>query len=163
MSSAEEIDSAYRRHLTMVRGRALRLLGSEAAAADVAQETFVKLIEYRRKAGPEDNTAAFLYRLVTNLALNRLRDTRRRAELLDSAAPVGASSPEPTDRLALRKVLAAVGEEEAQIAAYYYVDGLEQEEIAALLGLERRTVGRRLERFCVKARRLLDAREVSRA
>ncbi|OGQ77391.1 MAG: hypothetical protein A2289_17140 [Deltaproteobacteria bacterium RIFOXYA12_FULL_58_15] len=147
---------AYRSHITMVRGRALRILGVEAAAQDVAQETFMKLLEYRRKGISEDNTAAFLYRAATNLALNRLRDAKRRQELLEEqASHTSPSASDPTDRPALRRILGLVGREEAEIAIYYYVDGMEQEEIAELLQMERRTVGRRLERFCAKAQKLL--------
>jgi RNA polymerase sigma-70 factor (ECF subfamily) len=146
----------YRRHVTMVRRRALRLLGSPGAADDVAQQAFVQLIEYRRQGGTDRETPAFLYRTATNLALNVLRDGKRRRELLGAHWAGPEATVEATsDRIAMRKVLALVPEEEAQIASYYYVDGLEHQEIADLLGLERRTVGRRLERFQKRALELL--------
>jgi RNA polymerase sigma-70 factor, ECF subfamily len=156
MVLVSDIGEAYRCHIAMVRGRALRILGVEATAQDVAQEAFVKLLEYRRRGPLEDNTSAFLYRVATNLALNRLRDSKRRQELLLAQSQTGSTVDEPIDRVALRKVLGLVGKDEAEIAIYYYVDGMEQEEIAELLHMERRTVGRRLERFCVRARKLLD-------
>jgi RNA polymerase sigma factor (sigma-70 family) len=142
----------------MVRNRARRLLGNEVLAQDAAQEAFVKLLEYRKTSDAERNTPAFLYRTVTNLALNRLRDSKRRREIMEEQGAPGAGTTadgEITDRIALRKVLGLVAAEDAEIGAYYYVDGMEHEEIAAMLGLPRRTVGRRLERFCKHARELL--------
>ena len=115
----------------------------------------MKLIEMNRRGEAARNAAAFLYRTVTNLALNRLRDTRRRADLLASEQHGEGTTQSIDDQLTLRKILSQVGEEEARIAAYYYVDGLEQDEIAELLALNRRTVGRRLERFCKQAQALL--------
>lgn len=151
-----EIDGVYRAHIAMVRGRARRLLGHQSAAEDAAQEAFMRLM--RVGAGLE-NPAGFLYRTVTNLCLNLLRDKKRQRELLElhgaEAAPGPAAGP-PDEALVLRKVLAAAPEEEALIAAYYFVDGLEHAEIAELLSMERRTVGRRLERFRARARALLE-------
>lgn len=155
-----ELTDLYRRYLPMVRGRARRVTGSESAAQDLAQEAFIKLIEHRRASGREQNTAAFLYRIVTNLALNRLRDEKRHREILAleqsrEGHREGTSGSELDDRLLLRAVLAAAPADEAEIAGYYYLDGLDHAEIAELLGLGRRTVGRRLERFHRRAQELL--------
>ena len=72
-----DIAAVYRRHATLVRGRARRILGSESAAEDVTQETFMKFLEFRRSRPSELDTAAYLYRMATNLALNRLRNERQ--------------------------------------------------------------------------------------
>jgi RNA polymerase sigma-70 factor (ECF subfamily) len=154
--SEREIAEVYRRHITMVRARARRLLGSAAAAEDVAQDTFMKYLEHRKRGALEQTTATFLYCIATNLSLNRLRDERRQRELLsDQGKPDEGSTPTMDARVDVSRILAQVDDEEAQIAAYYYVDGLEQEEIAQLLDMQRRTVGRRLERFRERALRLL--------
>jgi RNA polymerase sigma-70 factor (ECF subfamily) len=152
------LESIYRSHVVMMRNCARRLLGSEAMAEDIVQQGFLKYIEYKNGGGAEDNTGAFLYRTVTNLALNLIRDSRSRKMLLD-AQQRSASSRDPVEeRLVLREVLEVVTEEEARIAAYYYFEGLDQEEISELLGIERRTVGRRLQRFNERARELLNGR-----
>jgi RNA polymerase sigma-70 factor (ECF subfamily) len=160
MTSAAQADisALYRRHVALVRGCALRILGEPAAAEDVAQEVFIRFLKHRERSGSERDTAAFLYRTSTHLALNRLRDARRRQGLHEAHAPdtglEGARSPE--DGLALRKVLAEADPEQAQIAACYFIHGMEHEEIAELLGLPRRTVGRRLEKFRAHAERMLE-------
>lgn len=150
---AADFEQLYRHYVTLVRGRAQRILGNAAAAQDVAQEAFVRLIEYRARGGADRETAAFLYTVATNLALNRLRDGRRRQELLSTGFVADAPAAQsPEDRIVIRQLLAVCPEEDATIASYHYLDGLEHEEIAQLLGLERRTIGRRLERFRAFAR-----------
>jgi RNA polymerase sigma-70 factor (ECF subfamily) len=52
----------------------------------------------------------------------------------------------------VRQLLLEVPEQLREIAVYYYVDQMDQEEIAALLGVSRRTVGNRLEEFKAAAR-----------
>jgi RNA polymerase sigma-70 factor (ECF subfamily) len=153
-----DVATLYRRHLVMVRKRALRLLGDEATAQAVTNEAFIKLLEHRDFQGSPVELAAFLYRTVTNLALNRLREGLRQKELsaLRSRRPTGEQVPAADDEMALlRDILPLVSYDEAQVAAYYYVDGLEPGEIAQLLGIEARTVGRRLACFDERAPRLL--------
>jgi DNA-directed RNA polymerase specialized sigma24 family protein len=41
------------------------------------------------------------------------------------------------------------------VAVYYYVDDMDQAEIAAVLGVSRRTIGYRLDRFREQAQRIL--------
>ncbi|QSQ22997.1 sigma-70 family RNA polymerase sigma factor [Pyxidicoccus parkwayensis] len=155
--SQVDISTLYRRHVALVRGCALRILGEPAAAEDVAQEAFIRFLQHRERSGSEQDTAAFLYRTSTNLALNRLRDARRRQGLHDAHLPdeEPRSPHSPEDGLALRKVLAEADPEQAQIAACYFIHGMEHEEIAGLLGVPRRTVGRRLEKFRAHAEHML--------
>jgi RNA polymerase sigma-70 factor (ECF subfamily) len=155
MDAEAELIGVYRTHLPLVRGRALRILGSPAAADDVTQEVFMRYLTYRRRGGHDpQNCAAFLYRMATHCALNSLRAASRRQKR-ETVEPLPAAPAAPEDVLAVRTVLARVPEELAQIAAYYFLDGLEHEEIAQLLNMQRRTVGRRLEAFKAKAREIL--------
>ncbi len=140
----------------MVRKRAERLLGDAVAAEDVAQDTFVRYLRFRRRDQSARDLAALLYRIATNLSLDRLRRRSRKRALLERYTPPPPCNPSPLDdRIALRQALAVTGRREAEIAAYYYVDGMQQDEIARLLGMQRRTVGRRLERFRRRASRFL--------
>ncbi len=60
-----------------LEGLAYRMLGSVADAEDVVQEAHLRLL---RQAEPPDNEEAWLFRVVTNLSLDRLREQKRRRE-----------------------------------------------------------------------------------
>lgn len=60
-----------------------RLTGDPDLAADVAQETFIRLVERE----PDDHQLkAWLYRVATNLVRDHARVHKRRLELLDESA-----------------------------------------------------------------------------
>jgi RNA polymerase sigma-70 factor (ECF subfamily) len=157
MSTEREISGLFRRFAGMVRGRARHLLRDDAAADDVVQEVFIRVLEFRRRNGSERDTAAFLFRTTTNLALNRLRDGRRRLKILQSmVSPSTGKTPPLDDQLTVLKILSLASGLEAQMAVHYYFDGMDHDEIALVMGLSRRTVGNRLERFRQRAQRRLE-------
>jgi RNA polymerase sigma-70 factor (ECF subfamily) len=160
-----ELEALYRSFGPLVRRRARTLLGDDLEAQDALQEVFVRVIgamgEFRRQSQP----STWLYRITTNLCLNRIRDGRRRREHLqrmgDEAVafrdPGGGPLP-PETRATLRRILGDIAPELAEIAIYYYVDEMDQVEIANILGVSRRTIGYRLDRFRSEAQRVLGAR-----
>ena len=151
-----ELEALYRSYGALVRRRARTLLGDDLEAEDAVQEVFVRVInaaaDFRRQSQP----STWLYRIATNLCLNRVRDTRRRREQLarlglETNHLPSPPAPAPDARPTLQRVLALVSSELAEIATYYYVDEMDQAEIAALVGVSRRTIGNRLERFRIDA------------
>src|SRR4029077_10204118 len=101
-------------------------------AHDAMQEVFVRVIssigEFRGQAQP----STWLYRITTNLCLNRIRDAKRRRERLkeagveQDAAGAGTTTRAPELTAALRKVLTQLPDELGQVAIYYYVDEMDQ-------------------------------------
>ena len=84
----EEAEEVYRAHIGLMRRRATQILRSESLGEDLAQESFMRWVHYRNKGERETDTAAFLYRTTTNLAINHLRDRKNRARLLkEKVAP----------------------------------------------------------------------------
>ena len=138
----------YARHAPAVHRRALRLLGSEADAHEVLQDLFVSLLARPDELVVRDAWSSYLYAATTHACLNRLRDQRRRARLLDREAMVEQPRvSEPEQLVLLRAALARLPEELATVAVYYALDGLTQQEIAQILGCSRRHVGHLLERL----------------
>ncbi len=155
-----ELESLYRTYGALVKRRARGILGDETEAQDAMQEVFVRVIgamhEFRRQSQP----STWLYRITTNLCLNRLRDGRRRREHLQRLGQEAVATPpkalvSPELRATLQRVLITVPPELSEIAVYYYVDEMDQAEIAKLVGVARRTVGYRLDRFRAEAGKLL--------
>lgn len=146
----------YRECSVLVQRRAARILGSESAGQDVTQHVFMKVLADLQAGTDIRNASAYCYRSATNLALNWLRDAHRRNELLtQQRMSEHVEDLAGEGSLLVRQIIAQCAEAEAMVASYFYLDGLDQTEIAALLGWSRRTVNRRLERFNERARRML--------
>jgi RNA polymerase sigma factor (sigma-70 family) len=155
-----EVEELYKTYGPLVRRRARGILGDDQEALDATQEVFVRVIASMAEFRGQSQPSTWLYRITTNLCLNRIRDGRRRrerlAEVAESRATDQASTaPGSENRAALRDLLARLPEDLAQVAVYYHVDEMDQAEIAVLLGVARRTVGYRLDRFREEAQALL--------
>jgi|SRR5215831_505660 len=154
------IESWYRKYGPMVLRRARAILGDESAAQDALQEVFMRVMrrgdDFRGAASP----SPWLYRVTTNYCLTVIRDRDRRRELLSTRGrPEQQVEPHaPEEKLTIARVLSQIPDELREIAIYYYVDKMNQDEIATLLGLSRRTVGNRLESFRSIAQSLLGTR-----
>jgi RNA polymerase sigma-70 factor (ECF subfamily) len=135
--------------------RCLRLLRDEEAARDATQDVFVKLVREMGRLEDRENAMGWLYTVATRHCLNVLRDRKRRGERdpiddLELAAPESPSGL--PGRVLARAVLARFDEGTQAVAVGVLVDGMEQEELASALGVSRKTVQRRLERFLERAR-----------
>lgn len=110
-------ETLFLRHYGRVFGILRRLLGSDEAAEDAAQEVFLRL--YRQEAPPSDEVGLnrWLARVATNLALNMLRsDRRQRTHLQHNAVLDLAEEPVRGDRQDPARVVIA-HEETAQVRA----------------------------------------------
>jgi RNA polymerase sigma-70 factor (ECF subfamily) len=89
----ETLVNAYRREL-LVHG--YRMLGSFSDAEDLVQETLLRAWEKRATLTSPESYRAWLYRIATNLCLNRLRSVSRRSLPSDISPPSDPSSPAPS-------------------------------------------------------------------
>lgn len=158
--SEDWVEGLYRLHGPLVFRRARALLGNEDEAWEVVQEVFARMLRSRTTFRHEAAPTTWLYRITTNTALNRVRDTsRRRANLHALVAeqrlevPVFEATPEI--RLMLAHVLERIPAPLCEIAVYYHLDHMNQDEIAAVIGTSRKTVGNRLREFHALAQGLL--------
>ena len=81
---APDVDGLARSYGPMVLRRCRRLLRDEDEAMDACQDVFVRLLERRDRLDAR-YPSSLLYRIATNLCLNRIRDRRRRATSGDDA------------------------------------------------------------------------------
>jgi len=156
-----DVEELYRKFGPLVQRRARSILGNDDEARDAMQEVFVRAITCIAEFRGQSQPSTWLYRITTNLCLNRIRDGKRRRDRLREvgiardAAGGATSLPDHVSTVTLRNLLKQLPEELGTIAIYYYVDEMDQDEIAALLGVSRRTVGYRLDQFRERARALL--------
>ncbi|AKU97269.1 RNA polymerase sigma-54 factor RpoN [Labilithrix luteola] len=153
---------SYQRYGPALLRKAERMLGSRADAQDLVQGLFVDLLG---KDVPTD--LPYYYRALTNRCLTFLRDERNRARLLAAETEV-VSGPRRTtcdDRVigmdVLLKLSRRLEAQSLEILLYRFFDDMTQDEIASLVGLSRKTVGKKLEEIQMAIRALTDVAEVS--
>lgn len=155
------IAELYRRYGAAIYAHCRRLLGSPTLARDAVQESFVRVLQHQRNLGPGEQALRYLYRTSTNVCINQLRQRAVR----DKAAPeIAARAAEREaaasvgDRQFARLLLERCDDRSAEIAIMHYIDGMTQVEVAATLGITRRTVFNRLKRIEALAASLLGSR-----
>jgi RNA polymerase sigma-70 factor (ECF subfamily) len=146
----------YRAHGGAVYARCRRLLRDDQAAEDAAQETFLRVHRHLARAPDAREALRWIYRIATNYCLNELRNRRQRAQpVAFPEPPVPSGADAFADRDLVRRIVEHVPEKLRAVAFLYHVDGLEQAEVAAVLGISRRTVVNRLAEFGTRARSML--------
>jgi RNA polymerase sigma-70 factor (ECF subfamily) len=144
----------FEAHKDRVYSIALRYSGDEAAAMDIAQDTFLKLFSRIRDFRGEASFESWLFRLVVNSCLDQKRRTRKLIPLLDELRGAIRFSGESVLHAILRaemseRVQSAVANlppEQRMVVVLRYTEGLSYEEIADALGCSMGTVASRLNR-----------------
>jgi len=155
-----QIEQWYKKYGPMVYRRCKSFFDDEQEALDAMQEVFVRVLEKQDQLH-EQYPSSFLYRVATNLCLNRIRSNKRN--------PAQANSP-LTERaigldrafsaLEARSVLAKLFSHTAQttryIATLHFVDGYTYEEIAREVDMSVSGVRKRLRKLQSIAREFSD-------
>jgi RNA polymerase sigma-70 factor, ECF subfamily len=141
--------------------RALRLAqastGSATDADDIAQEAFVRVWHHAASFDPRmARFTTWFYRIVVNLAFDRLR--RPRAEALDLAADVASDAPDPLASLVaseeqaiLNGALSEISERQRTAIALFHFEGLSGREGADVMNLSEKA----FESLLIRARAAL--------
>jgi RNA polymerase sigma-70 factor (ECF subfamily) len=146
---AADPQAAYRAYGPALVRKAQRLLRNREDAVDIVHALFVELLP---RWNP-DVDLPYLYRAVTNRCLNAIRDRATRARLLerDGGAAAPLSRVQLEDEVVGLGLLAALTDRldqpHLEVLIARFVDDMTQEEIAAHLGISRKTVGKRLDRI----------------
>lgn len=162
MAAFESLVTAYERR---VYSLALRSTGSEADAADITQEVFLRAYRSLDTFRGESGFSTWLYRITVNLCVDLARKNNP-AESLDDEqaleAPETRGAYQPETALAnselrreLDAALSLVSEEHRKIVILRDVAGMSYADITAALELEEGTVKSRLARARAALRKIL--------
>lgn len=152
-------EAAYARWGPALVRKAERIVRNREDAVDLVQSLFTDLIARREDAVD----LPYLYRAITNRALNVLRDARGRARLLEreqaalAPAPRGPSPARAIGLDLLTRLCDRLDRDHQELLIARYVDELTQDELAELLGVSRKTIGKRLARVDALAAELAGA------
>jgi RNA polymerase sigma-70 factor (ECF subfamily) len=139
-----DIEALYVRYGPMVLRRCLRLLRDEQEALDVAQDVFVQHLR-RRDRLSDRYPAGLLFRIATNLSLNRLRDRRRGPSLPgDEVLQQVAHLDDLDTPLVLDRLFGRHPESTRTMAVLHWLDGMTFEEVARYCGMSASGVRRPL-------------------
>ncbi len=147
--------SLVARHQRMIHALTYRMTGSEADAADLAQDAFVQAWRRLESFRSEARFSSWLYRIAMNLCLNwRAREAREiRArqhwvETADAGAPPAGLSERRTAWVQEALLRLPAKQRAAVILTLY--DGMKHAEAARVLGCSEATVSWRV--FAAKTR-----------
>ncbi len=143
-----DVEDLWNRYASLVLRRCRQLLRDEDEALDVCQDVFVQLLR-RQEVLDIRFPSSLIYRIATNLCLNRIRDRRRWPDLVeDEQLARIARLDDPTSAVHARSMLGRLfarhRESTRMIAMLHFVDGLTLDEVAAEVGLSVSGVRKRL-------------------
>lgn len=151
-----------------VYGLALRLLNSEAEAAEVAQEAFLRAYQNLHKYDDSRPFDLWVLAITRNLCLDLLRRrTKVRTEELEPMKEV-LPSADPSqeegaiarqERQSLEEAMATLSADDREVLALYYVQKRTTKEIAQILGCAPGTIMARLFRAREKLRKKMSTEE----
>lgn len=152
------LDAYLSRRDDLVRFFAARLR-SMAAAEDLVQDLYVRVASLDSHE-PVENPSAYLYRLASNLMLDRLRSDRRsgardsawaKDQRLEMGGEAVADEPSAEQNVAGRQRLAQLAQaigglppKTRRAFELHKLEGLTQEETARSLGVSRKTVEKQI-------------------
>ncbi len=144
----QEIESLYKKHGGMIFRRCLQLLKDKEEAYDSMQETFSKLLE-KRKVLTSDYPWTLLYRMATNICLNKIRSHKNAKKLHPEDLVFTIAHFKDQGRgfevkSILKKLFGLHKESTRVIAMLHYYDGLTLQEVANEVGLSISGVRHRL-------------------
>jgi RNA polymerase sigma-70 factor, ECF subfamily len=144
--TADRLAQLYRQYGPAIYARCRRILGEGEAAEDATQETFMRLLRQLERAPDLEVGLAYVYRVATNHCLNCLRDARLRPEPVGQLPELPAGDWEGLvlDIDTVRRLLAQLPGNLREVVWLHHVDGLDQAEVARVLGVSRRTIVNRL-------------------
>ena len=146
-----EFAELYETHYAVVYRAALRVTGNPSDAEDALQTVFLRIFEALSQSGElpaARNPKAWFKRAACNAAIDILRRKTARAEVHIDAAPLKlVKTPDTILKEQLRRAIAALDPEDAELFLLRYVEGFSNGELADIFRQEKNNIAVRLHRI----------------
>lgn len=147
---AIDIETYYRTYGPMVYRRCRHLLRDEQEARDAMHDVFVNLLTHEGRL-QHHAPSSMLFRIATNVCLNRLRTRRRRPEdpntdILWRIASVDDHASRAGARSLLDRLFRSEPDSTRTMAVMHWLDGMTLAEVADEFGMSVSGVRKRLKR-----------------
>ena len=152
----------FERHHAALFDFFCRTLGDRAAAQDLVQEVFIRILKYRRTYRDAGRFETWMFHIARNVRTDHVRH-RRPEQLTDDTPEPAADSPTPAARAEsaqdlrrLRRALMRLPDDKRELLVLARYRGMKHDEIAAVLRVEVGTVRVRLHRALKELRELVE-------
>ena len=134
-------ETFYRRTAGNLWSYLFRLTGDNAAADDLLQKAFFRLLRSNPAVASEEHLRRWLFRTATNLAFDHFREAKReRRPAEQPAEPAVASEPHQILRHDMMKVFVELKPQERALLWLAHVEEAAHEDIGQALGVKRSSV-----------------------
>jgi RNA polymerase sigma-70 factor (ECF subfamily) len=134
---------------------ALRYLDQQTDAWDAVQETWISVIKGLNKLQNPSMFVSWLFRILTNKCIDRLRKKQQEARLLEQANIKLESSEISNENESLTQAIQRLSDEHKTLIMLRFGQGLQIGQIAAMLNIAEGTVKSRLHRALARLREIL--------
>lgn len=151
--SPDAFADALREHGSRVYSIALRITGRRADAEELTQDAFMQLHGALGRMADREHLQRWLLRAISHLCLNRLRDERRRPQLVsidtmpaEFEPSASETAPDPLMTVRLHQLLLELSTEARAVMLLRFQEDLDPSEIAGVLDMSVNTVKSHLRR-----------------
>lgn len=168
LRAKEGSDGAFRQlvnlHMKSAYDIAIGFVGDHDDARDVAQDAFVSVHRSLGGFRGDSEFRTWLYRIVTNLSMNKIRSRTSRArfevhtdDMIENMAHPESGGAERTDLTAhIERALHELPTLQRAVVLLRHLNGLSTKEVSSILECSEGTVKTHLHRGLKKMRKLLD-------
>ena len=134
---------------------ALRYLDQETDAWDAVQETWIAVIRGLNKLQNPSRFVSWLFRILTNKCIDRVRNKQAEERLLKNANVQPESFQTANEDESLSRAIDELSDEHKTLIILRFGQGLQIGQIAAMLNIAEGTVKSRLHRALARLREIL--------
>jgi RNA polymerase sigma-70 factor (ECF subfamily) len=151
----------FERHHTSLFDFLSRMTGDRAAAEDLVQDVFVRVLKYRATYRDEGRFETWVFRIARNARADYFRKRRSAETVASEEIDLPTPSPGPADDLEsrrdverLQRALLLLREDRRELIVLTRYRGMKHDAIAELLGVDVGTVKVRLHRAVKELREI---------